>query len=134
MRFRSCKNQKSKQCSAVVENRPRSVIFGALSWGACQHDSMSKRATISSSRNSRRNLAHPNYSWTRIKSVSHFIFYAHGQSWKSGAFTQRGISVARWSRRHAEKKETARPSRMDHGHTGGVSMDAEKPSDSAFVR
>ena len=32
-----------------------------------------------------------------------------------------------------EKEETAWPSRMDHGHTGGVSMDAQKPSDSAFV-
>ena len=106
MQFRGCANQKVKTllCRAAVENRPRNVIFGPLSWSACQHDSMSKWATTLSSRNSRRNSASPSCSWTRIKPWSRFIFYANGKGWKSEEFTQRGISVARWSRRHEGKK------------------------------
>lgn len=106
MHFRSCTNQKARPllCSVVAEKRPHSVIFGPLSWSACQHDSMSKWATKLSLKNSRRNSVSPNCSWTRIKPWNRFIFYASGKGWKSEAFTQRGISVARWSRRRAGKK------------------------------
>ena len=136
MHFRGCANQKVKTllCRAAVENRPRNVIFGTPSWSAYRHNSMSKWATTLSSRNSRRNSVSPSCSWTRIKPWSRFIFYANGKGWKSEEFTQRGISVARWSRRHEGKKEKTWPSRLDHGHTGGVSMDAKKPRDSAFIR
>lgn len=106
MHFRGCANQKVKTllCRAAVENRPRNVIFGTPSWSACQHDSMSKWATKLSSRNFKKNSVSPNCSWTRIKPWSRFIFYANGKGWKSEEFTQRGISVARWSRRRAGKK------------------------------
>ena len=109
MHFRGCANQKARTllCSAVVEIRRRSVIFGALSLSACRNDSMSKRATKLSSKNSRRNSVSPSCSWTRIKPWNRFIFYANGWDWKSEAFTQRGISVALWSRRRAGKKRSA---------------------------
>ena len=106
MHFRGCANQKAITllCSAVVEIRRRSVIFGALSLSACRRNSMSKQATRLLSRNSKRNSASPSCSWTRIKPWNRFIFYANGKGWKSEAFIQRGISVARWSRRRAGKK------------------------------
>ena len=106
MHFRGCANQKVKTllCRAAVENRPRSVFFGALSLSACRNNSMSKWATKLSLKNSRRNSVSPNCCWTRIKPWNRFIFYANGKGWKSEAFTQRGISVARWSRRRAGKK------------------------------
>ncbi len=106
MHFKGCANQKARilLCSAVVEIRRRSVIFGALSLSACLNDSMSKWATKLSLKNSRRNSVSPNCSWTRIKPWNRFIFYANGKGWKSEAFTQRGISVALWSRRRAGKK------------------------------
>lgn len=107
MHFRGCANQRPRTllCSAVVEKRPLGVFFGAPSWSACRHNSMSKRATRLSSRNSKRNSVSPSCFWTRIKSWNHFIFYAHGPGWKSEAFTRRGISVARWSRRRAGKRK-----------------------------
>ena len=106
MHFSGCANQKVKTllCRAAVENRPRNVIFGTPSWSACQHDSMSKWATKLSSRNFKKNSASPSCSWIRIKPWSLFIFYANGKGWKSEAFTQRGTSVARWSRRRGGKK------------------------------
>ena len=109
MHFSGCANQKVRTlpCSAVVEKRLRSVIFGPLSWSACQHDSMSKWATKLSLKNSRRNSVSPNCCWTRIKPWSRFIFYANGKGWKSEAYTQRGISVVRWSQRHAGKQRNA---------------------------
>ena len=105
MHFSGCANQKVKTllCRAAVENRPRNVIFGTPSLSACRNDSMSKRATKLSSKNSRRNSASPSCCWTRIKPWSRFIFYANGKGWKSEVFTQRGTSVARWSRRRAGK-------------------------------